>query len=115
MFDIQAPAVGPVISCTISVRVAKHAGSPLYVELAQHSIDYLRRVVQVQIDQGDIHRKRTDRPEESKVDTPDGYSFSYRRNKLVKKSVLFANFEETEIDDRISQVFDIIRKQGQYR
>ena len=90
VFDIQAPAVGLVESCTISVRVAKDKGLPLYVELSQHTIDYLRRVVQVQIDEGGTHRKRSDRPDESKVDAPAGFSFSYSRNRLVKKNIVFS-------------------------
>ena len=82
-FDILAPAVGMVGSCLINVLVAKQAAMPLYVELTQTTIDYLRSVVAEQILQGDIHRKRTSVPDDQKVQVPDGFSYSYTKKKMV--------------------------------
>ena len=90
VIDIDAPAVGPTASRSIMVRVAKKAGLPLFVRLDEPTIDYLSGAIKEQIEKGDIHRKRTDSQEGVKVDAPEGFSYSYKRNKLVKTQIIYS-------------------------
>ena len=96
VIDIDAPAVGEVPPCTFSVRVATKAGMPLYVHLRQEVIDYFAAVIKLQIGNGDTHRKRCSVDDDQKVDCPKGYSFSYKRKRLVKTQKVLSPNSMTE-------------------
>ena len=89
--EIDCPAVGPIDSIKMRVRVDKQAG-PLFVELTSKSIDYLISVVKEQISAGDIHRRarRDEIDPGEKVVVPDGFSWSYKRKRLVQKKIVFS-------------------------
>ena len=84
--EIDCPAVGPIDSIKMRVRVDKQTG-PLFVELTSKSIDYLISVVKEQISAGDIHRraKRDQIDPGEKVVVPEGFSWSYKRKRLVQQ------------------------------
>ena len=77
-------------SCTIKVLVPKTAALPLFVELTPKAIDSLRGAVAEQIIQGDIHRKRAHVDDADKVHCPEGCYYSYRRQRLIKKTILWS-------------------------
>ena len=82
--EIDAPTAGDIDGIKLNVRVATKSCGPLYVELNQQSFDYLTAVVIHQIDNGEIHRKRTYASTNEKVHAPAGLSFSYKRIQLVE-------------------------------
>ena len=89
--EIDCPAVGPIDSIKMKVRVDKQS-TPLFVELTSKSIDYLMSVVKEQISAGDIHRRarRDEIDPGEKVVVPDGFSWSYKRKRLVQKKLVFS-------------------------
>ena len=56
------------------------------------AIDYLTAAIKHQIDAGDSHRKakRFAIDAQDKVSTPEGFSWSYKRQRLVKKSFFYS-------------------------
>ena len=91
VIEVTAPACDTMDACIINVRVAKKP-DPLFVELNQRTIDYLTAVVRHQIDTNLIHNKskREQVSPDSRVRPPTGYSWSYKRNRLVKKHVVMS-------------------------
>ena len=86
VIEIHAPAIGDIGSCHLTVRVDQ-PNTPLFVELSQQPIDYLVAVIQHQITNGDIHRRRPADQDGNRAAAPEGYSWSYSRNRLVRKEV----------------------------
>ena len=68
--DIQTPAVGDIDSVGIKVLMG-NAKMPLYVELSDNVIEYLRDACRYQLDNGDIKRSRKRKLGESNVEDHD--------------------------------------------
>ena len=64
----------------------------IFAELTPTATDYLVSAIKHQIDNGDVHNKATrlSVDDDYKVDPPVGYSYSYSRERYVKKRKVFS-------------------------